>query len=65
MTNSEIYRFSDFTLENYVKILNLALQNYTFSLFTDAKIKRSILLRHDVEFSIPIALQMAEIEARL
>ena len=64
---SKQYRFSDFTLNNYEKILQLALKNYKFQLFEKFKknTAKTILLRHDVEFSVPIALKMAEIEASL
>jgi len=65
MDLSEKYHFSDFTLKNYERLLNLALQNYTFNLFSEKKFTKSILLRHDIEFSIPIALSMAEIEKEL
>ena len=67
MTVSEKYRFSDFTMENYKQILELAKKNYVFRLFTDEinKNEKIILLRHDIEFSIPIALEMAEMEAEL
>jgi hypothetical protein len=61
------YRFSDFNLDNYKKLLELALENYRFTTFTAESFNRQkkIILRHDIEFSIPIALRMAEIEASL
>jgi hypothetical protein len=59
------YLFADFTLDNYKRLLKLAKQNYSFHFFTDEYFKKSILLRHDLEFSIPIALKMAIIEADL
>lgn len=67
MTLSQKYRFADFTLNNYKRLLNLAKQNYVFVLFGEIwKAKhKAIVLRHDVEFSIPIALRMAEIENSL
>ena len=67
MTNAEFYRFNDFTLKNYRLILELALINYNFVFFTEDfdGDEKKIILRHDVEFSIPIALEMAEIEASL
>lgn len=61
----ENYHLNDFTLTNYRKLLLKGLSNYTFRLFNEEYISRSILLRHDLEFSIPIALKMAEIEAEL
>jgi hypothetical protein len=69
LTNKDKYRFSDFTLENYGKLLKLALENYKFILFTDNLSgnlnSKKILLRHDIEFSVPIALRMAQIEESL
>lgn len=67
MDYSDKYRFADFTLKNYHNLLELALKNYKFKLFTDSLNleEKSILLRHDMEFSIPIALQMAVIESDL
>ena len=62
MTN---YFFSDFTLNNYQRLLELAKANYSFSFYDEEFMNKSILLRHDLEFSIPIAVQMAEIEAEL
>ena len=58
------YRFADFTLENYERLLRLAKEHFTFVKFNEletAKTK-SIVLRHDVEFSVPIALKMAKLE---
>jgi hypothetical protein len=63
----EKYRFNDFTLDNYKRLLRIAKKNYSFILFNQINCieKKSILLRHDVEFSVPIALKMAKIEADL
>jgi hypothetical protein len=63
--NAARYTFSDFTLHNYKKLLQLALENYSFKLFDEDYFPRSILLRHDIEFSVPNALRMANIEASL
>jgi hypothetical protein len=62
---SEKYRFSDFTLENYKRLLEIAKKEYAFIFFQDIadNLEKTIILRHDLEFSIPIALEMAEIEA--
>jgi hypothetical protein len=67
MKNEDKYMFSDFTLNNYTYLLTLALQNYQFCDYTDIKIQRnkSIILRHDVEYSIPVAGRMAKIESDL
>lgn len=64
---SKIFRFSDFTLRNYKKLLKLALKNYEFSFFNLEEISDSkfMILRHDLEFSVPIALKMAIIENEL
>lgn len=60
------YFFPDFTLSNYLEILKIGLKNYQFVGFNIEKSKKKrIILRHDLEFSIPIALQMANIEAQL
>lgn len=61
------YRFDDFTLTNYKKLLAIALQNYSFSFYSDINPynDKNIILRHDLEFSVPIALEMAKIEADL
>lgn len=62
--NSVLYRFNDFTLNNYKKLLKIAQENYTFSFYLEKHgyPKNTIILRHDVEFSVPIALEMAKIE---
>jgi hypothetical protein len=67
MENTEKYMFFDFTLINYNYLLTLALNNYQFCDFTTIKTRngKSIILRHDVEYSIPIAERMANIEADL
>ena len=65
MQNNKNYYFSDFTLVNYRTLLVLAKEKYKFCFFNEEFQNKSILLRHDLEFSIPIALYMAKIEARL
>lgn len=65
MANIDNYYFNDFTLDNYKKLLMLASDKYSFHFFNEEYIKRSIILRHDLEFSVPIALEMAHIEADL
>lgn len=65
MNNLQRYFFSDFTLVNFSKVLILASENYSFRFFDEEYFKKSILLRHDLEFSVPIALKMAQIEADL
>lgn len=69
MKNSSYkYRFNDFTLDNYKSLLKKAKEKFSFSAFKDdypESFDKIIILRHDVEFSVPIALQMAEIENSL
>ena len=68
MKNSrDYYRFNDFTLVNYRNLLKLALENYEFAFFNEKFdfVNKTILLRHDLEFSVPIALKMAKIENSL
>jgi len=61
------YRFADFTLDNYKKLLQIASSNYSFIPFHNIQESENscIIWRHDLEFSIPIAVQMAEIESEL
>lgn len=68
MTNREKYRFEDFTLRNYARLLDLAIENgYIFSDYSlrvmEQNTRREIVWRHDVEFSVHRALKMAIIEA--
>jgi hypothetical protein len=66
MTSNRIrYRFDDFTLANYRRLVELARESgFTFSFFDrDYAASGKILLwRHDVEFSPYVALKMASIE---
>lgn len=65
MTNREKYHFDDFTLDNYRRLIKLALERgFVFISFTDKKdpTRKEILWRHDVEFEPDIALKMAQIE---
>lgn len=68
MTNREKYRFDDFTLTNYRRLLELALsKGFQFISYSDEyeKERKELLWRHDVEFEPDIALKMAEIEHSL
>ena len=58
------YFFEDFTLENYKSLIRLAKKNYNFKNFNDAlDISRSFVLwRHDIDFSVHMALNLANIE---
>lgn len=65
MKNKEKYKFDDFTLENYRRLIGIAIKkSFNFISYTDEYIddRKDILWRHDVEFEPDIALKMAEIE---
>lgn len=65
MTNKEKYRFDDFTLDNYRRLIELAKgKGFNFISYTDEFLqeRKDILWRHDVEFEPDVALKMAEIE---
>ena len=67
MTNREKYKFDDFTLANYERLVALAVEKgYNFISYTDEFIenRKDMLWRHDVEFEPDVALKMAEIEHR-
>jgi hypothetical protein len=64
MSNADRYHFSDFTRENYSRLLELAKRSYTFRRFTDwVPSERFVLWRHDVDFSPQAAVKLAEREA--
>ena len=65
MTNREKYHFDDFTLDNYRRLIRIALERgFSFIPYTSQKdvLRKEVLWRHDVEFEPDIALKMAEIE---
>ncbi len=65
MDNKEKYRFEDFTIENYERIINIAVENgFQFILHKDDfnEDRKDVIWRHDVEFSPDVALKMAKIE---
>ena len=65
MTNREKYNFDYFTLDHYREIVQLAKdQGFQFILHKDEFVpeRKDIIWRHDVEFSLDIALKMAVIE---
>lgn len=67
MTNRELYKFDDFTLSNYRRLIQVAkAQGFHFILHKDGYVpeRKDIIWRHDVEFSPAIALEMAKIEAK-
>lgn len=63
--NRDKYKFEDFTLENYARLLGIAIeQGYAFSDYgLEHSPVRELVWRHDVEFSVHRALKMAKIEA--
>lgn len=65
ITNREKYKFDDFTLDNYKRLIEIAKEKgFNFISYTDEFVleRKDILWRHDVEFEPDIALEMAEIE---
>lgn len=68
MDNRGKYRFDDFTLVNYQRLLELALSSgYEFSdyMLTAEMNQRLLVWRHDVEFSVHRAFKMARMEQQL
>lgn len=65
MSVCEKYFFGDFTLTNYKHLLKICLNNYNFQFFDHHIKQKTILLRHDLEFSTTVALKMAKIETEL
>lgn len=66
MTNREKYKFDDFTLDNYRRLIQIAKsQGFQFILHKDEFVseRKDVIWRHDVEFSPDIALKMAHIES--
>jgi hypothetical protein len=58
------YHFSDFTRDNYQRLLMLAKENYQFRLFWNFnEAEKFVLWRHDVDFSMHAARRLARIEA--
>jgi hypothetical protein len=63
MCKADQYYFSDFTIGHYKRCLDLALKNYEFICYPEAKEKENFILwRHDVDFSMHVARKLAEIE---
>ncbi|MBA3664215.1 MAG: hypothetical protein H0W61_08410 [Bacteroidetes bacterium] len=64
MKNSVKYHFSDFTTNNYRRLLKIARQKYQFANFTNFENSDNFILwRHDIDFSMHRALKMAQVEA--
>lgn len=65
MTNREKYHFDDFTLANYKRLVQMAVdKGFQFILHKDEFVanRKDVIWRHDVEFEPDIALKMAQIE---
>ncbi len=65
MTNREKYHFDDFTLDNYRRLVRMAVdKGFQFILHKDEFVpeRKDVIWRHDVEFEPDIALKMAQIE---
>lgn len=68
MTNREKYHFDDFTLANYRRLVQMAVdKGFQFILHKDEFVpeRKDVIWRHDVEFEPDIALKMAKIEAEI
>ena len=59
------YFMDDFTLENYKKILKLAISKFEFTTYDNLHLENFILWRHDCDFSLNRALKLAKIENSL
>lgn len=65
MDNHIKYHFSDFTLNEYEKLIDLAKANYNFKSYVDFDLNaRDILWRHDIDMSPALALETAIIEEK-
>ena len=64
MTNSEKYRFNDFTLDHYKEIIVEIKKNHDVISFEEADLnsKSACILRHDIDFSVQNSVKMAELE---
>lgn len=64
MPAGDPFHFSDFTRENYRRLLRLAKQAYPFTTYPKADFHtRFVLWRHDVDMSIHASERLAEIES--
>ncbi len=62
-TNRELYHFDDFTLEQYSVLLDFAKEKFNFCDYSNCEEKDNFIIwRHDVDFSIHAALDLAKIE---
>lgn len=60
------YYFSDFTSDNYRRLIDIAKENFCFTTFSELESnndKRFVLWRHDIDMSPQRAVKLAEIES--
>lgn len=63
--NQDKYFFNDFSLTEYEQLIIVAKEKYTFTDYTSFKNEDgSVLWRHDVDFSMHAALELAKIEKK-
>jgi hypothetical protein len=61
--NAEKYAFADFTFERYGELIRLAKKSHQFIHFHEFPAAYNFVLwRHDIDYSIPNALKLAQIE---
>jgi hypothetical protein len=65
MKNKDKYNFSDFTFDEYEFLISIAKEHYLFRNFDNfEKGERFIIWRHDIDFSMISALELAELDAK-
>jgi len=65
MNNEDKYNFSDFTFSEYENLIDLAKKNYVFRGFDNFnKSENFVLWRHDIDFSMTSALELAKIDSK-
>lgn len=59
-----IYDLADFTLKQYVRFLQYLKSKYKILPFCEfsENVDQRLILRHDIDYSLPAALKMAQIE---
>ena len=63
--DKEKFYFNDFTLSEYESLLILASDRYKFSSYEEIENRDEFLLwRHDIDFSVDRALNLAQIESK-
>lgn len=63
MSNAEKYYFSEFTQDGYRSLIRTAKERFRFSTYTDFnRDEKFVLWRHDLDYSVHKALEIAQIE---